>query len=241
MSKGIDEIINRQIHNWDRVHSILKRGQVWPEPPASRKPVIAFARQLGCGTRMVVEILSRELGYEIFGRTLIDKVAEDIHVQRRIIDRLDERVRGEIESFVNGIIDGWQVDSAEYLHVLARVLRAFIVQGGVILIGRGSTFMVHHGEGLRVRLMAPLDLRVENLMRYCDIDKKTALNQISESDKQRTHFIRTYFRCEATDPSLYDLTINMGSYSPESAAKMILKGLEQLQEESAAQPRHAAS
>ena len=232
---SINEIINRQIHNWDRVRSMLSRmpGEdeegTPPIPVRHPQPVISFSRELGCGSRLVAEILSQRTGYEIFGWSLIDKVAEDIHVQRQIIDRLDETTVSQIEGMVEGMLWGRHVDREEYFRALLRVLRAFIIQGGVILLGRGGTCVMEKNEGIRVRLIAPLDLRVQNLKSFGDIDERTALQRIHESDKQRASFIRTYFKKDIMDSTNYDIVMNMGTITPETAANMILRALEQFQ------------
>lgn len=232
MTPHINEIINRQLHNWDRVKSILHRlpGEDEEGTPAGagrQQPVIAFSRELGCGSRLVADIISHRTGYEIFGWSLIDKVAEDIHAQRRIVDRLDETSVSQIEGLIEGMMWGRHVDREEHFRGLLRVLRASIVQGGVVILGRGGTFVVEKNEGIRVRIVAPMEVRVQNLRVFANMDDRTALQRIQESDKQRAAFIHSYFKKDIADPMNYDLILNMGSLTPETAAAVVLRALEQ--------------
>jgi cytidylate kinase len=233
--RSIETIINRQINHWDRIRSILKhppasatRLEQKAEEVARPEPVIAFSRQLGSGSRLVAQSLKEKTGYEIFGCSLIEKVAEDLCVQRKIIDRLDESVRSHIETFIEGLLGGRYVDRQEYFRSLLRVLRAFVVQGGVILLGRGSTFVVDEGSGIRVRLIAPIGTRVRNLGRYSGLDEAAALEQIRESDRRRQSFIEELHGADNADPANYDLVINMERVSPGAATDLVLRALESL-------------
>ncbi|NQU42239.1 cytidylate kinase-like family protein [bacterium] len=231
MPSGIDEIINRQINNWDRIKNILGKHILSGEgegPSTRRQPAIALSRQLGCGTRRVADRLSRQVGYEIIGYSLIEKVAEDIHVQRRIIDALDERARSDIDNFMEGMLRGRLVDNAEYQRSLIRILRTFILQGGVILIGRGAHLVLDASQGVRVRLVAPMEVRIRNLMSYSNTDRKSAIRQIEQSDRQRSDFILKFFKSDISDPENYDMVINLGQLTEETAAGLILRALEDL-------------
>ena len=228
---NIEEIISRQIHNWDRLRSVLRRDprECLDEPRADGhrpQPVVAVSRQLGCGARHVVQIISRRTGREIFGCALVDVVAEDMNVHRQVVDRLDETVLSNTEVLIEGLLHGRSVDGADYLRSLVRVLRAFIVQGGVVLLGRGASCLVGPSEGVRVRMVAPLETRVENLRRYEDLDEQTARRQIKESDHQRAEFVRKYFKQDVDDPANYDIVLNVGTLRAETAAAVILRALE---------------
>jgi cytidylate kinase len=232
---NLNEIINRQIHYWDRIKDVLCRGKSIEDmergidPSKHHRPVIAFSRNLGCGSRSVIDILSHCTGYEIFGCSLIDQVAKDMHVQRQVIDRLDESVRSEIEVLVEGMMHGYHIDQSEYFHSLVRVLRAFIVQGDVILLGRGACNLVRKGEGLRVRLTASIETRIRNLCGFNNFDEATALAKIKESDHQRKEFVHKFFHVNIDDPDVYDISINTDNINPESAASVILRTIEEME------------
>ncbi len=230
---NIEEIINRQIHNWDRIQSVLKKRPSIEDEPGEedlpqRQPVIAFSRELGCGSRRVTARLSQRTGFEIFGSSLIEKVAEDIQVRRRIIDRLDERARTRTEAFLEGLLMERHVDRADYFRSLVRVVRALIEQGGAILLGRGAHFMFKEDSGLRVRLIAPFEKRIENLMAFYQLDREKAVMMIKDSDAQRENYIRLYFNKDIKDPAHYDLMINLGSVETNVAVEIIQRAFDAL-------------
>lgn len=223
---NIEEIINRQIHNWDRIQSVLGKRPASEDEPGEedlppRQPVIAFSRELGCGSRRVTARLSQRTGFEIYGCSLIERVAEDIQVRRRIIDRLDERARSRTEAFLEGLMMKRHVDRVDYFRSLVSVVRALIEQGGVILLGRGTHFMLKENSGLRVRLIAPVEKRIENLMEFYEIDRDKAAAMMKKSDIQREDYVRLYFDKDIKDPVHYDLSINLGSVDTRTAVEII--------------------
>lgn len=226
----VNELINRQIHQWNHLRAVLHRhdsedGSV--PPPHPPLPVVTFSPELGCGSRLVAEMLSQQTGFQYFGWSLIDKIAEDMNVQRQIVDRLDEHAKSQIEALLEGMLWGRHVDREEYFRALVRVLRAFAMQGGVILIGRGSNYIVESHEAVRVRLIAPMRIRIENLKSFYSIDEAMAQRRIAESDRQREEFIRVYFKKDIHDPLNYDLSLNLGTMLPVTAAGIIMRALEQ--------------
>lgn len=237
------ELNDRHIRHWeeDRLRQILSLPQgnaTNPEP--LRRPILALSRELGSGSRLVAEELHIRTGYEIFGSALIKEIAENIQVSRQLIDRLDERSRSRISALFETLFWGEsQVKGSDYFRSLVQVISALIEQGGVILLGRGAHFLLPEKMGLRVRLIAPLERRIQNITKYYQIDSDTALERIQTSDRQRAEFARTYFNKDLKNPTDYDLILNMGNISSHTAANLIenaLSALESREPESSLDP-----
>jgi len=107
---------------------------------------------------------------------------------------------------------------------LARLLPENTVSK-MILIGRGGTVITAKlPHVLHVRLVAPLEKRVEyahkeynkfNLTR--DQARKFCLNE----DRGRERYLKKYFNADINDPLLYHMIINTGLVNYDDAAKMI--------------------
>lgn len=223
--KTIEKLISEQIERWERQH-----GAWVPSPestqPVSAHPVIAISPQLGCGSRLVTRILSKRTGYEIYGFRMIDKVAENMNVRRQLIDRLDQRLKSYTRNLIEGILSGRVVEQREYFEHLIEVIEVFILEGGCILLGRGAPYMVKPGEGLRVRLTAPQETRIINLMNFYKISAREAEGRLEESDRERAEFSQKFYGKDIDDPNNYDLVINMERETPETTTNTILRGLE---------------
>jgi cytidylate kinase len=225
-------LVTRQVEKWDRRSSQEPR-EVWEEAAvvgASRKrlPVVSVSPQFCAGSRLVAEAIHTRLGYEIFGFRLIDKVAEDMHLSPQILDRLDQRARTAIQSLTEQLLEGRSVGREEYFRSLVRIIRALIVQGGVVLLGRGSCFLTEEQEGLRVRLIASTAKRLENMKDFYGIEGRPALDRLHQGDRDRAEFTRQYYGVDLTDAANFDLILNMDRLVPVTAAEIIQRALEPL-------------
>ncbi|HUT26035.1 MAG TPA: cytidylate kinase family protein, partial [Sumerlaeia bacterium] len=231
--RDAEEVLDRQIGKWER-DTVVERREMWAEEaeeelPPRRLPVVAFSRKLGSGARLVAEALHSRLGYEVFGYRLIDRVAEDSKLSERVVDRLDRAAESAIEAMIGSLVGRRRLDREDYFRSLVRVVRALIVQGGVIFLGRGSVFLVKEREGLRVRLTAPFEKRLERIKEYEGLEGKTAQEKLLKGDKDRAYFDRYYFKADLEDPTHFDLIINTERIAPVSATDIVLRALEPFQ------------
>lgn len=226
MPRSIEQMIGQHVERWEREHGVWAPSPEDLEenlPPA--RPAIALAPQLGAGSRYVADILSRRMNYEIFGFTLIDKVAENMNVRRQLVDRLDQRIKSTVRGFVEGLLHGRHIHQSEYFRHLLQVLRVFALEGGCILLGRGAPFVVDPGRGIRVRITAPESVRIANLVKIYHITDDEARTRMTDSDRERRQFVEKFYGKDIDDPLEYDLCINMERQSPETAVAMILEAL----------------
>ena len=78
---------------------------------------------------------------------------------------------------------------------------------------------------LKVRIVCPLEQRVERATRYLDIPKAEARKQIKQDDAARNAFVRSHFDEDLADPLAYDITLNTGSMEINAAARLLLEAL----------------
>lgn len=229
--RHLEELINRQIHRWNAMASALAHavpGEAPKEAPPPPPPMsIAISRQVGAGARSLAINLSERLGYTIFGRDAIDYVARDLHVQRQIIDSLDERTRGEFELMLDSFLSGHEIASEEYAASLARVIRAMALKGGVILLGRGAPLVLRGSpQCLRLLMVAPLEIRIQRVAGYEHCDPSEARRMVLERDRERENCARRLYRCDPLNPLDYDLVINTDRVPVEQATDMVMSILQ---------------
>ncbi len=203
---GIEAIIHRQIHHWNHYRELL-RASTTPEQVRPR-PILTISRELGSGGRLLADALARRLDLEVHGLSLIDYIARNKHVEREVIDHLDEHVRSEIDLWVEGMLKGRLFMRDDYHISLVRAIRTLAAHGGVVFIGRGANIVLADRASLRIRVIASIETRVKNLMQYEDLDESTARARIQESDAERARYTRTLFHVEVGDPHYHDLLIN---------------------------------
>lgn len=229
-SRSIEQIIDRQLHRWDHFAATLGYGRAASQTkPADTRvhPVICISREYGTGTGEVLDLLSKALDCEIFGRDIIDHIAKDLNVQRRIIDILDERLRSEVEAHVEGMMRGRTIDKREYFLSLVRVIRSVAKRGQIIILGRGSNLILGHDATLSVRLVAPVEHRAKYLMEKKGVTESEAQDEIEKIDKGRRDFVKHFFHADIDEPSGYDTVLNTDRFAPEKCVAIILEALKQ--------------
>ena len=193
-------------------------------------PVVALSTKFCAGSRHVAQALEDRLGYELFGFRIIDQVAEDMHLNPRIVDRLDQRKKTALQAFVDKFTQKGTVNRQEYFESLVKTVRALIMQGGLTLLGRGAPHMVEKGEGIRVRLVASIESRLKNMKEFYNIEGSEAEDRPKQVDRERQDFTRQYFSIDGEESTNYDMTLNLDRMDPDAVADVIIQALEPLQE-----------
>ena len=94
--------------------------------------------------------------------------------------------------------------------------------GNVILIGRGGNVITARLPNmLHVRLVAPLEERIEYARKTYGMTKTEARKFCVSKDLGRQRYLKKYFHADINDPLLYHLIINTGLVGYDDAAKLI--------------------
>jgi cytidylate kinase len=186
---------------------------------------LAISREAGAGGSSVAKIVGRRLGWEVLDQELLDRIAERFHNNRMMLDLVDETPSNWIYDVLGTWMDSKVIPHETYVVQLSRVVLAAAKHGNVVFVGRGAQFLLPREKGFVVRLVAPLQFRIENLMRLKGIKEAEAQRYLKEVDSGRLEFGRRFFHHDVTDPHLYDLVINTGRLGMEGAAELILAAM----------------
>ncbi len=223
-TRNIEQLIARQIHHWNRYRELLRLS---PEPEKVKpRPIITISRELGSGGRVLAAALAERLDLQIHGFSLIDQIARDRNLERRVVEQLEESERSSIELWVRGALSRRLFSHDQYLVSLVKAVRTLAVHGGVVILGRGAHVILADECALRVRLVAGVEKRVRALMAYEKIDETTARARIAESDAARGAFLRKLFEVDPDDPRQYDIVVNTDRVPPARVVEIAMQALE---------------
>ena len=115
-----------------------------------------------------------------------------------------------------------ELSDRRYKEAITSVISELAAKGNVVILGRGGqAILKDRSDCLHVAVTAPFAVRVQRLAESAGLPKDRARELVEESDRGRLAYHRKYFRIDPTDASLYDIVINTGRLSPESAATLI--------------------
>ena len=102
-------------------------------------------------------------------------------------------------------------------------------RGSLVYHGLAGQFLLRELPGvLRVRLIAPMEMRVRALAaEHHRMSRKAAEELIAHLDQDRKRWVKVMYGADVEDPSLYDLTVNLQSISIETACAAIAEAAAQ--------------
>jgi cytidylate kinase len=176
--------------------------------------VITVSRQLGSLGCDIADAVAQRLGYHKVWRGLINQAARRARTPEMALEMLDELG-------LLGLKPSLSEESA-YLDAIRELIEEQARADNVLIVGRGGQAVLHGWPNtLHVRLIAPLDVRVERLVQRHGISANAALAQIQASDRRRKRFVERAYHVDWGDPTLYDLVLNTASLDVARTADLI--------------------
>jgi cytidylate kinase len=191
---------------------------------------IAISRQSGARGTTTARAVGERLGWAVYDRELVERIAQDTKLQASLLERVDEKKVGWLQEFMGSFSSAPVVSDIAYVHRLAKTIASLVAHGDCVLVGRGISHILPVETTLRVRLVAPVAWRVAALSRKLGVSPEEAAVKVAAIDRQRVQFVREHFNKDTTDPSLYDLVLNTERFSVGQCADLIVETLHRFQE-----------
>ena len=177
--------------------------------------IITISRGSLSGGRALAECLSSRLGYPNVGREVLQEAAEALGAS-------EEAFRGKFET-TPGLWGRITHAREKYILAVQTTLADWCTRGNLVYHGLSGQHLLRDLPGvLRVRLIAPLETRVRALLEsHPQMTVPQAEDFIRGVDQDRSRWVKVMYGAEVTDPSLYDLTLNLRTHTIESACETI--------------------
>ncbi|MFQ5717897.1 MAG: AAA family ATPase [Nitrospinales bacterium] len=191
-------------------------------------PFLTIARDFGSGEEEILPKLEKTLQWKIYGRNLLDFIAQRELLSRSFMETLDEQKQNLLDNWVNFLVRSRIILQNDYVLKISRLMKVIVAQESAILLGRGAHLILKENEGgLRIKLTAPFDRRVQNIMKLKNISKDEAEKMVLQKDKERQEFLQRYFNKDTHNAVDFDIifnTQNVGADLIGNIAHMILDG-----------------
>lgn len=225
-----DDLVTRQVRRWELARRLRERFARDAQEAHGRQDLLTVSRERGSGGTLIGLMVAKELDWEFYDRKLIDQIAEQISAHPRDIEAHDEQAPRSIHNFILNLLERGRPTETQYLRGLVRTLRRLRRQGNAVVMGRGANLVIP--DALSIRVVAPLEKRIERIAELEDLPLDEARQVVMKADRERRQFVRAYFKADAADPLLYDLTINTSATNLEHAAALVITALRNRQETS---------
>lgn len=176
--------------------------------------VITISRQVAAHGDEIATAAAREMGYTFIDRKQIEARIVELGFPKEKMSKYDERKPGFFASLVK--------DRDEYLNYLQLAVYEAAAKDNVILIGRGSFFILQEMPNLvSLRFVSKDGVRMERLKSEFNWNDKQARTRIDESDSNRKGFHKSFFNLANEDPQHFHLTVNTSLISDETTVCLI--------------------
>lgn len=212
--KSIVQLIEEQVQRWQ----VLTKEK---KAVLARRSLITISREPGSGGRIIAIQLAEKLGFDLFHQEVIHQMAESANVSARLLETLDEKGLNLLEESISSVVHEHHLWPDEYLKHLMKVVGVIGEHGRSILVGRGGNFILPKERCLRVRVVAPMSLRVKRVSKEHGLSSEDAKRRVLRTESDRRAFIRKYFNADVSDPLNYDLVLNTEQLTIADAVETI--------------------
>lgn len=148
-------------------------------------------------------------------------MAKSARVSTMLLETLDEKGLSVLQDWISTLVNRDHLWPDQYLKHLMNVIGTIGKHGHAVLVGRGANFILPPEGRFRVRVVAPLEMRIQNVARDFGVSLDVAERRVLKTDSDRKAFVRKYFHAGIASPVIYDLVLNTGTLSIGAAVKAI--------------------
>lgn len=213
--------------------------------------VITFSRQIASWGDEISARVCELLDYRYFDKQLMMETATEVGLcEPEIVDFSEDSY--EVQDFISKLFRSGprtvkHVIVREEMHGLIDPLSARVLSevqcvslvrytvlmayetGNIVIVGRGGQAILKDKPGaLHVRVVAPLDVRIQRLREQGMIGIADIKAKINQQDRATSEYLDRFFGVKCDDPAHYHLLINTGLMGVEEAAQVIVAAVKQM-------------
>ena len=196
--------------------------------------VITISRQFGAGGRTLGMMVAESLGYTFMDDAVIQELSKRIRVTKESITDMENIAGGLFSKIVSTMISrkymerlagetSGYIDEVIYVEKLQEVITDLAKRDNVILLGRGSQYILADREDTyHFLLVADKAQRIKFMQRHYKLSDSKAYQEVLGGEKRRKNLYAKLGATTYNDPLSYHMVLNMSRLSLEEAKKQIV-------------------
>jgi cytidylate kinase len=176
----------------------------------------------GSGGSLIAEKVAERLGFHWFHHDIVKQIAKTAKIRSTVVNTLEKARLSGIKDFVSSLMEDQYIHPDTYLKHLLVVVSTIAKHGRAVIVGRGANFILPAEDRFAVRVIAPLEKRIREVALAHRASTEDAKRRVIQRESRRKAFIRRTFNADISDPIHYDLTINTGKMSIDTAVETVI-------------------
>lgn len=178
-------------------------------------PIITISRGSMSGGQALAESLAGAFGSPCVAREVVVEAAAKLGVPEKVLsEKLERGPR---------VWDRLTLARRTYVVAVQEALAEHAVKGDLVYHGRAGHLLLRGMPAvLRVRLIAPMEMRVRAVIEREGVSPPEAEQVIQQRDEARRRWTQAMYGVDIGDPRLYDLVVNLEGMSIRSASAVVM-------------------
>jgi len=166
--------------------------------------VLTISRQLGSIDKEILQTMARLWKYEYVDRR---KILEDMGAQGSQWEEYGK----EFDEHYPTLWERFDRSFTGFVVLSQSIILSYALKDNVIIVGRGGNFLLRDVPfSLNVRIVAPLEQRLEAIMKRESLSRHAAELFVRKVDKEMSRAVSFIYGKNIDDPSGYDLFFDVG-------------------------------
>lgn len=205
-----EKIAEDKIREWNTAQELKKAAE--KEAAIRTHPFLTVSRDFGCGEETLIPLIEKTLKWKVYGRNLLDHIAQRDYLSRNFIETLDEHHKNLLDQWITYLIHAGSILPNDYILKISKLMRVIVSHESAIFVGRGANYILSDkDEGRFIKLTAPFEYRVQNIARLNGLSEKEAEAMVRTTDLERREFIQQHFKRDREEPCHFDIIFNTKS------------------------------
>lgn len=201
--------------------------------------VITISRHFGAGGRTLGEMVSKKLDYKFLDDAVIQELSKRIRVTKESIADMENIAGGLFSKIVSTMLSrsymerlagektGY-IDEVIYVEKLKEVITDLARQDNVVLLGRGSQFILaEHENAYHFLLVADMAQRIKFMQRRYNLSDAKAYQDVIGGEKRRKNVYAKMGCTNYNDPEAYHMVLNTSRLNLEQSMNQIISLVKQ--------------
>jgi len=202
-------------------------------------PYISISRDFGCMANVIAQKLSAELTqrnkqkgtkkeWKWINKVILEEASKALELSPAKIEYVFQSQKKTImDEVVSAMSARYYKSDKKIRKTIVEVIRSIVKTGHVIIVGRGGVaFKNDNPKSLHIKLIAPIEWRVDRISKNYQKTRQEALKYILEIDQERKFLIDSFMGFD-TDDSVFDIIFNRQTMDDDVITSIIIQTLEQ--------------
>lgn len=197
----------------------------------NQKYIITINRECGTGGGEIARLLGEKLGLKVYGRTMLEAVAQQFGITLEELDRVKAQKVNWWSDFCRFY---QQFGAASYktgaiadptpmsvYHAEARLRRDLAEEESCVIVGRAGFHIFRDNPNAIHLLLADRDARIARIAQKQNLTPDEAAKVIDEVDLARDNFVKTVADTSRLDARNYHVCVNITGLEPDTVANFL--------------------